>query len=155
MNPSTLVPGVEGRRGISVGAEFAKEAHLGRPAILSLAAAETRVREMSSFCFGSGGKKMASSQCEQLFDSAFPLTNQTVLTVAAAPERQEELIDLLDRAMARGLRHKARLYEIHVPFERFPLMDSKFWHVPIEDSGDPQILRLFFAPSENVADEAA
>jgi len=98
---------------------------------------------------------MASSQCEQMFDRAFPLANQTMLTVAAAPERQEELLDLLDRAMARGLRHKSRLCEIHVPFERFPLMDSKFWHIPVEDSGDPQVLRLFFAPPEGAAGEVA
>jgi len=97
---------------------------------------------------------MASSQCEQMFDRAFPLANQTMLTVAAAPDRQEELLDILDRAVASGLRHKSRLCEIHLPFERFPLMDSKFWHIPIEDSGDPQILRLFFAPSEGAADEA-
>jgi len=90
---------------------------------------------------------MTSSQCEQVFDRAFSLTIRTTLTVAAPPERHEALLDLLDRAMARGLRHNLRLYEIHVPFQRFPLMDSKFWHVPVEDSGDPQILRLlFFAP---------
>ncbi len=98
---------------------------------------------------------MGSSQCEQMFDRAFPLANQTMLTVTAAPERQDELLDLLDRAMARGLRHNSRLYEIHVPFERFPLMDSKFWHIPVEDSGDPQVLRLFFAPPEGAAGDLA
>ena len=94
---------------------------------------------------------MASSQCEQMFDHAFPLANQTMLTVAAAPERQEELLDLLDRAMARGLRHKSRLCEIHVPFERFPLMDSKFWHIPVEDSGDAHVLRFFFETPQEAA----
>ena len=34
-------------------------------------------------------------------------------------------------------------------------MDSKFWHIPVEDSGDPQVLRLFFAPSEGSADGLA
>jgi len=98
---------------------------------------------------------MPSSQCEQMFDRAFPLTNQTTLTVAAAPETPEELLNLLDLALAHSLHHKSRLYEIHVPFERFPLMGSKFWHIPVEDSGNPQILRLFFAPPPGAADSVA
>ena len=98
---------------------------------------------------------MRSSQCEEILDCAYPLTDQVTLTVAAAPERHEELLNILDRAMACGLRHKSRLYEIHVPFVRFPLMDSKFWHVPVEDSGDPEILRLFFASSNGSADSVA
>ena len=73
-----------------------------------------------------------------MFDSAFGLPNQTTLTIAEAPEHQEELLDLLENAMASGLRQKSPLYEIHVPLERFPLMDLKFWHIPVEDSGGPQ-----------------
>ena len=51
---------------------------------------------------------------------------------------------MLERAMMRGMRERAQLTQIHVPFERFPFMDSKFWHIPVEDSGDTGVLRFFF-----------
>jgi hypothetical protein len=100
-------------------------------------------------------KQMASANFDQLLDRAFPIADQTMLAVTQAPEDQRELLDLLDRAITRGLRNRAQLTEIHVPFERFPFMDSKFWHIPVEDSGDPQVLRLFFESPQRAADRAA
>lgn len=87
---------------------------------------------------------MAPVNIEQYFDRSFPLANNTVLTVTEVPEREEELLKLLERAMLRGFDNRARLTEIHLPMERFPFMDSKFWHVPIEDCGTAQVLRFFF-----------
>jgi len=87
---------------------------------------------------------MASANFEQVFDKAFSLANNTILTVTEVPEREDELLKLLERALARGFDNHARLTEIHLPMERFPFMDSKFWHVPIEDCGKAQVLRFFF-----------
>lgn len=92
---------------------------------------------------------MATANIEQLFDKAFPLDNNTILTVTEVPECEEQLLKLLERAMLRGFDNHARLTEIHLPMERFPFMDSKFWHVPIEDCGKAQVLRFFFeSPDE-------
>jgi hypothetical protein len=87
---------------------------------------------------------MASANFEQIFDRALPIANNVMLTVTQAPEHERELLEMLERAMRRGMREHAQLTEIHLPFERFPFMDSKFWHIPVEDSGDAKVLRFFF-----------
>lgn len=87
---------------------------------------------------------MAPAQIDQYFEKAFLLANNTVLTVTEVPDCEEELLKLLESAMLRGFDNHARLREIHLPMERFPSMDSKFWHVPIEDCGKAQVLRFFF-----------
>jgi len=87
---------------------------------------------------------MAPANIEHYFDRSFPLANNTVLTVTEVPDCAEALLKLLERAMLRGFDNHARLTEIHLPMERFPDMDSKFWHVPIEDCGKAQVLRFFF-----------
>ncbi len=94
---------------------------------------------------------MATANFEQDFDKAFSLANNTILTVTEVPEREEELLKLLERAMLRGFDNHARLTEIHLPMERFPFMDSKFWHVPIEDCGKAPVLRFFFEHPETEA----
>lgn len=95
---------------------------------------------------------MGFANSEQLFERALPLANRTtMLTVTQAPEHEQELLCLLDHAMTRGLRNRAQLTEIHLPFERYPFMDSKFWHIPIQDSGDTQVLRLFFEAPQRAA----
>ena len=87
---------------------------------------------------------MASVNFEQIFDRALPIANNVMLTVTQAPEREQDLLEMLERAMMRGMRERAQLTQIHVPFERFPFMDLKFWHIPVEDSGDTGVLRFFF-----------
>jgi hypothetical protein len=91
---------------------------------------------------------MAPTNLEQYFDKAFALDNNTLLTVSEVPDCEEQLLKVLERAMLRGFDNHARLREIHLPMERFPFMDSKFWHVPIEDCGDAQVLRFFFETPE-------
>lgn len=86
----------------------------------------------------------ASVNFEQIFDRALPIANNVMLTVTEAPEHERDLLEILEGAMMRGMREHAQLTAIHVPFERFPHMDSKFWHIPVEDSGDPKVLRFFF-----------
>jgi hypothetical protein len=90
-------------------------------------------------------KKMTTSvNFEQIFDRALPIANNVKLTVTQAPEHERDLLELLEGVMMRGMRERAQLMQIQVPFERFPHMASKFWHIPVEDSGDPKVLRFFF-----------
>ncbi len=97
---------------------------------------------------GQRRRKMATADFEQLFDKTSLIAENMILTVTEVPERQEELIQLLERAMLRGFDNHARLTEIHLPMERFPFIDSKFWHVPVEDCGKAQVLRFFFEHPE-------
>ncbi|MCC3245272.1 hypothetical protein LG047_08045 [Methylocystis sp. WRRC1] len=94
---------------------------------------------------------MAATNFEQFFEKAFPLDSGATLTVTEVPDCEEELLRLLERAMLRGFDNHARLTEIHLPMERFPFMDSKFWHVPIEDCGKAQVLRFFFEAPDTQA----
>ena len=94
---------------------------------------------------------MAPANFEHLFDKTFALADNTILTVTEVPDCEEQLLKLLERAMLRGFDNHARLTHIHLPMERFPFMDSKFWHVPIEDCGETQVLRFFFESPETAA----
>jgi hypothetical protein len=94
---------------------------------------------------------MAPVNYEQAFDKTLPLTEKTSLTVTPVPEGEEELLKLLDRAMLKGFADHVRLTEIHLPLARFPSLDSKFWHIPIEDCGEAQVLRFFFERPESLA----
>jgi hypothetical protein len=94
---------------------------------------------------------MAPMNDEQAFDKSLPLTNKKTLTVTSVPEKQDDLLKLLERAMLRGFANHVRLTEIHLPMGRFPSMDSKFWHVPIEDCGDAQVMRFFFETPDALA----
>ena len=92
---------------------------------------------------------MPVSNAEQFFDKVFPLSNNIIMKVAAAPESEEQLFRLIENAMLRGFDTRAPLKEIHLPRERFPSVDSKFWHIPVEDCGAAPVLRFFFeAPAE-------
>jgi hypothetical protein len=90
---------------------------------------------------------MPGSSAEQFFDKAFPLANNLIMKVSSAPENEAQLFRLIETAMLRGFDTQAPLKEIHLPLERFPSVDSKFWHVPIEDCGPAPVLRLFFEPA--------
>src|SRR5208282_2934989 len=51
---------------------------------------------------------MAAANFEQVFDRASKLANHTMLTVAQAPEHEQELLGLLERALMRGLRNSQK-----------------------------------------------
>ena len=92
---------------------------------------------------------MPGSSAEQFFDKAFPLANNIIMKVSSAPESETQLFRLIETAMLRGFDTRAPLKEIHLPRERFPSVDSKFWHIPVEDCGAAPVLRFFFeAPAE-------
>ena len=85
---------------------------------------------------------MAPINMERIFDKAVAVDENTILAVVEAPEREEDLLKLMERAMLRGFDNHTRLTQIQLPMARFPFMDSKFWHVPIEDCGAAQVLRV-------------
>ncbi len=87
---------------------------------------------------------MAAASFDRDFDRSLPLANNLTLTVTAAPTDEAELLGLLEGAMMRGRRNHTQLKQIQLSFERYPSMDSKFWHIPVEDSGDAHVLRFFF-----------
>jgi len=87
---------------------------------------------------------MTQSSADQFFERAFPLANRTIMNVAEAPADEAALLKLLENAMRRGFDTRAPLREIHLPLERFPSIDSKFWHIPVEDCGSARVLRFFF-----------
>jgi hypothetical protein len=94
---------------------------------------------------------MPGSSAEQFFDKAFTLANNIIMKVSSAPESETQLFRLIETAMLRGFDTQAPLKEIHLPLERFPSVDSKFWHIPIEDSGAAPVLRFFFeAPADSL-----
>ena len=100
---------------------------------------------------------MATVKFEQAFDKALSLAEQHHLTVTPVPDREEELLKLFERAMVKGFDNHARLTQIQLPMERFPSLDSKFWHVPIEDCGDVPGVALLLrnAGSAGALDHAA
>lgn len=83
-------------------------------------------------------------------DRTMPLSNSTSLRVTEVPERLEDLLQLLGEAMIEGFGKQARLTEIHLPMARFPQIESKFWHVPVEDCGAHPVLRLFFEATHDI-----
>jgi len=87
---------------------------------------------------------MAAARFDRAFDRSLAIAKNVTLTVTRAPERDADLLGMLEGAMMRGRSNHAQLTQIQVPFERYPNMDSKFWHIPVEDSGDTQVLRFFF-----------
>ncbi|MBI1867853.1 MAG: hypothetical protein HYS06_06110 [Methylocystis sp.] len=91
---------------------------------------------------------MTPASFKDQFDKALPVADRTILTIAEVPERMDELLKLFELAMLRGFDNQARLTEIHLPMGRFPFIDSKFWHVPVEDCGNAQVLRFFFEAAD-------
>jgi hypothetical protein len=94
-------------------------------------------------------KNMALPEVQQVFDKSTELSNRTMLTVTEVPKCEDELLKLLERAMVGGFLNHAPLTEIHLPMEKFPHIESKFWHVPVEDCGESQVLRFFFAKTDS------
>ncbi|HXY59510.1 MAG TPA: hypothetical protein VEH76_13125 [Methylocystis sp.] len=94
---------------------------------------------------------MAAVSFDRAFDRSLAVARNVTLTVAQAPECDADLLGMLEGAMMRGRRNHAQLTQIQLPFERFPNMDSKFWHIPVEDSGDAHVLRFFYETLQDAA----
>ena len=81
---------------------------------------------------------------EKMLKAVLPATGKTSLTLTDIPHQEDQLMKMLETALVTGNRECSRLTEIHLPMKSFPAMASQFWHVPVEDSGSSDVLRLVF-----------
>ena len=81
---------------------------------------------------------------EQMLQAVLPAAGKTSLTLTDLPAQEDQLMQMLETALVTGNRACSRLTEIHLPLKNFPAMTSQFWHVPVEDSGTSDVLRLVF-----------
>ena len=81
---------------------------------------------------------------EKMLHAVLPATGKTSLTLTDIPTGEDQLMQMLETALLTGNRACSRLTEIHLPMRNFPTMASQFWHVPVEDSGTSDVLRLVF-----------
>ncbi len=91
---------------------------------------------------------MSISDFERLLEALIPASGRTTLTLTEAPESADDLIRLLERAIATGNRRGAPLAQIDLPADAFETFGTTFWHVPIEDSSRDGVVRLVFARPE-------
>ena len=81
---------------------------------------------------------------EKMLHAVLPATGKTSLTLTDIPTQEDLLMQMLETALVTGNRSASRLTEIHLPMRNYPHMASQFWHVPVEDSGSCDVLRLVF-----------
>ncbi len=81
---------------------------------------------------------------EKMLHAVLPVTGRTSLTLTDIPAQQDQLMQMLETALTTGNEVCTRLTEIHLPLKNFPSMASQFWHVPVEDSGTSDTVRLVF-----------
>lgn len=81
---------------------------------------------------------------EQMLHAVLPAIGKTSLTLTDLPAQEDQLMKMLETALVTGNEACTRLTEIHLPLKNFPAMASQFWHVPVEDSGTSDVLRLVF-----------
>lgn len=98
---------------------------------------------------------MSISDFERLLEALIPANGRATLTLTEAPDRDDDLIRLLERAIATGNRRGAPLTRIDLPVDAFETLGTRFWHVPIEDSSRCGVVRLVFERPEGEAPVAA
>ncbi|HEV2574387.1 hypothetical protein [Methylocella sp. CPCC 101449] len=89
---------------------------------------------------------MSIPEFEQMLHAVLPSTGKTSLTLTEVPRHEGELLVLLEKAVLSGERANTPLTEIHLSKEFYPDMDGEFGDIPVVDSGDADIIRLFFEP---------
>lgn len=87
---------------------------------------------------------MSMMDFERMLNAVLPATGKTSLTLTDVPGSEDSLVQLLERAIISGNRSSTRLTEIYLPMQQYPAMGSQFWHVPVEDTGQSNVLRLVF-----------
>ncbi len=87
---------------------------------------------------------MSMSDFERMMAAVLPAVGRTSLTLTDIPRGDESLNQLLEKAIILGNRCSSRLTEIYLPMREFPNMGPSFWHVPVQDSGSQDVLRLVF-----------
>ena len=93
---------------------------------------------------GTGEWHMSMTDFERMLEAVLPASGKTSLTLTDVPRGDDSLMQLLEKALVRGNRSSSRLTEIYLPMSQFPSMGSSFWHVPVQDTGSQDVLRLVF-----------
>ncbi len=94
---------------------------------------------------------MLSDLMKTLDASLASASNRLSFVVTELPQSDDHMERLLDGAILAANRHRTPLVEIQLSMSRFPVMGAAYWHVPVSDSGDPDVIRLVFDPSEGRA----
>jgi hypothetical protein len=87
---------------------------------------------------------MSMTDFERMLSAVLPATGRTSLTLTDVPRGDDRLTQLLEKAIVLGNRTSSRLTEIYLPMREYPGMGTSFWHVPVQDSGSQDVLRLVF-----------
>lgn len=74
--------------------------------------------------------------------------NRLSFVVTEVPTAEDHMARLLDGAISAARKHGTPLVEIQLAMEEFPSMGAQYWHVPVTDSGDRNIVRLVFEPAQ-------
>ena len=90
--------------------------------------------------------ELSMPEFEQMLHAVLPSAGKTSLTLTEFPRREDELVELLEKAVVSGRLSKTHLTEIHLPMQLYPDMEASFAQVPIVDSGKADVVRLFFEP---------
>ena len=87
---------------------------------------------------------MSMMDFERMLSAVLPVSGRTSLTLTDVPRGDDSLTQLLEKAIVFGNRSSSRLTEIYLPMREFPAMGTSFWHVPVQDTGAQDVLRLVF-----------
>ncbi|WP_293864225.1 hypothetical protein [uncultured Alsobacter sp.] len=78
-------------------------------------------------------------------------SNRVAFVVTEVPQTEDHLMSFLDGAIAAASRHRTPLVEIQLSMDRFTSFGDTYWHVPVTDSGKPDVVRLVFEPAPAMA----
>lgn len=88
------------------------------------------------------------SELMQTLDATLQSANNRLsFVVTEVPSAEDHMTLLLDGALSAARRHGTPLVEIQLAMDQFPSMGAQYWHVPVTDSGDRNIVRLVFEPA--------
>jgi hypothetical protein len=87
---------------------------------------------------------MSMTDFERMLSAVLPATGRTSLTLTEFPRGDDSLTQILEKAIQLGNRRSSRLTEIYLPMREYPSMGASFWHVPVQDSGTQDVVRLVF-----------
>lgn len=87
---------------------------------------------------------MSMTDFERMLSAVLPATGRTSLTLTDVPSCEDRMTQLLEKAIILGNSARTRLTEIYLPMRQYPEMGASFWHVPVQDTGSQEVVRLVF-----------
>jgi len=87
---------------------------------------------------------MSMTDFERMLSAVLPATGRTSLTLTDVPAGDISMTQLLEKAIVLGNSARTRLTEIYLPMRDYPGMGTSFWHVPVQDTGAQDVVRLVF-----------